>query len=91
MKVSPLDMLLHDQAANDAMVYGNITLKLYPNNEVRAFWDTYDFDQKSNLNPMNWIRNAEAWLGSQVAGQGKGYTIQINGSAYIPTAPLPIK
>jgi hypothetical protein len=91
MKVSPLDMMLNDKAWNDAKVYGNITLKLYPNNEVRAYQDEYNFEMHPWGNPLNWIRNAETWVGSSVAGDGQSYKININGGAFIPTAPLPIK
>lgn len=71
---------------NDGLVYGNITLKRYPGNTVRAFADRYDFDMKSWKNPLNWARNFETILGKYVAGEGHGYEINIYGSA--PLKPL---
>ena len=68
------------KSINDGLVYGNITLKRYPNHYVRAYADTYDFDMKSWVNPLNWIRNAETIIGSYHAGKGTAYKINIYGS-----------
>jgi len=66
------------------MVFGNITLKLYPGNIVKAYDDTYDFDMKSWANPLNWGRNIETVIGAGVAGQGTPYNIAIQGGAQVP-------
>lgn len=65
---------------DDGLVYGNITLKRYPNNSVRAYADKYDFDMKSWKNPLNWSRNGETIIGEHVAGKGKPFEIIIYGS-----------
>jgi len=85
------NLLLYSNCFNDGLVYGSITLKLYPNNEVRAFNDVYDFDQKSNLNPFNWGRNIETAIANKVAGRGKQYSIKFKGSAHIENAPMPVR
>lgn len=65
---------------NDGLVYGNITLKRYPNHTVRAFEDKYNFEMHSWLNPMNWIRNFQTFIGEIVAGEGTSYYIYPYGS-----------
>ncbi len=79
------NLLFNSCSLNDGLVYGNITLKRYPNNSVRAYADTYDFDMKSWWNPLNWARNYEAKIGNIVAGQGKAYQINIYGSKKLTT------
>ncbi len=49
--------------------YGQITLKRYPNHSVRAYSDTYNFDMKPWVNPINWGRNVQTAIGKRVAGQ----------------------
>jgi len=85
------NLLIHSGSYNDGMVYGNITLKLYPNNMVRAFPDVYDFDMHPWINPLNWPRNVETIFGSWLAGDGNPYTINFRGSAYITTTHHVIK
>ncbi|HON20722.1 MAG TPA: RHS repeat-associated core domain-containing protein, partial [Bacteroidales bacterium] len=75
-----VNLLLHSGSVNDGLVYGKITLVRYPNHQVRAMSDTYDFDMKPWLNPLNWGRNIETMIGQKVVGQGKGYEINIYGS-----------
>lgn len=73
---------------NDALVYGQIKLKRYPNHSIRAYADIYNFDMKSWKNPMNWGRNLETIVGKWVAGTGSGYEINIYGSKEIkPIVP----
>jgi len=66
-----IDLYFASGSANDALVYGQITLKRYPNNQVRAFSDKYDFEMHS-WNVSNWIRNIETAIGHFVSGQGVG-------------------
>lgn len=73
-------LLLGSLSVNDALVYGNIKLKRYPNNTVRAYSDIYDFDMKTWRNPVNWGRNIETFIGKTVAGEGNGYEIILYGS-----------
>jgi len=79
-----VNLLLHSNDPNAGMVFGNITLKLYPGNIVKAYDDTYDFDMKSWANPLNWGRNIETVIGAGVAGQGTPYNIAIQGGAQVP-------
>jgi hypothetical protein len=74
------NLLLNSNSLNDGLVYGQITLKRYPNHTVRAYADKYDFDMKSWWNPLNWGRNIETAIGQKVAGLGTGYEINIYGS-----------
>lgn len=74
-------MLLHSGSLNDGLVYGNVTLKRYPNHSVRAFSDKYDFEMHNGRNPLNWGRNIETIIGNRVAGKGQAYEINIYGSA----------
>lgn len=79
-QVKTFNLLISSNSLNDGLVYGNITLKRYPNNSVRAYADIYDFDMKSWKNPSSWIRNGETIIGEHVAGKGKPFTINIYGS-----------
>jgi hypothetical protein len=78
-QVKSINLLFGSSILDDALVYGNITLKRYPNHQVRAYADTYDFDIKPWY-PSNWIRNIETLIGSSVAGKGQGYSINFYGS-----------
>lgn len=60
----------------DALVYGSIKLKRYPNHYVRAYADTYDFD----IQISRPIRNISTIIGKMVAGKGTEYTIHLYGS-----------
>jgi hypothetical protein len=75
-----VNLLLNSGSMNDGLVYGKITLVRYPNHQVRAKSDKYDFDMKTWLNPLNWGRNFETIIGQKVAGQGKSCEINIYGS-----------
>lgn len=72
--------LLLNSSLNNGFVYGNITLKRYPNHQVRAFADRYDFEMHNPLNPLNWGRNAQTVIGSRIAGEGTPFEINIYGS-----------
>ncbi len=74
------NLLVHSGSINDGLVYGNIRLKRYPNHQVRAYADTYDFDVHNVWNPLNWPRNFEAKIGKRVAGEGTPYEINLYGS-----------
>ena len=73
--------LLTCSSIKDGLVYGNITLKRYPNHGVRAFEDEYDFDMKNWFNPINWGRNLETVIGAKYAGDGTSYSIRFYGTA----------
>ena len=75
-----MNLFFGSSSLNDALVYGNLTLKRYSNHSVRAFSDTYDFNMHSWWNPFNWARNVETLIGRTVAGQGTKYEINIYGS-----------
>ncbi|WP_177181282.1 DUF6443 domain-containing protein [Parapedobacter koreensis] len=81
--VETFNLLLNSNSVNDGLVYGNIALKLYPNNRVRAYADEYDFRMHSWSNPLNWPRNAETIIGGRVAGVGTPYNINLTGSKWI--------
>src|SRR5690554_2327195 len=80
-QVKTVNLLLNSGSLNDGLVYGNITLKRYPNHQVRAFADRYDFEMHNPWNPLNWGRNAETVIGRKVAGEGTPFEINIHGSA----------
>ena len=65
---------------NDRLVYGTIKLKRYPNHQVRAYSDIYDFDMHNVWNPLNWPRNILTVIGGKIAGQGQSYEINLYGS-----------
>ena len=74
------NLLLHSSSINDGLVYGQITLKRYPNHQVRAYSDKYNFEMHNWLNPLNWGRNIETLIGRLYAGKGVDYEINIYGS-----------
>ena len=74
------NLLLNSNSLNDGLVYGQISLKRYPNHTARAYADEYNFEQHSWWNPLNWGRNIETAIGSKYAGQGTKYEINIYGS-----------
>ena len=80
-EIKSFNLLLHSGSLNDGLVYGNVTLKRYPNHSVRAFSDKYDFEMHNGRNPLNWGRNIETIIGNRVAGRGQPYEINIYGSA----------
>ncbi len=72
----------------DGLVHGTISLRLYPNNEVKAFDGYYDFDYKPWLTHP--IRNTENFFGKIIHGYGTRFEIDFTGSAII-NSPVPIK
>jgi hypothetical protein len=67
-------------STNDALIYGTIKLKRYPNDQVKAYADVYDFNMHNSKNPLNWTRNIQTSIGSYYAGEGQKYEINIYGS-----------
>ena len=80
-QVKAVNLLLNSGSLNDGLVYGSITLKRYPNHQVKAFSDEYNFEMHNPKNPLNWGRNAETVIGKQVAGNGIPFEINIYGSS----------
>lgn len=82
--------LLTCNFSESSFVYGNVTLKRYPNHTVRAYNDIYEFKPHTPLwNPLNWPRNIEAAIGESYAGQGQEYKIHLYGSAKLtPILPF---
>ena len=78
--IKSVNLLVSSNSINDGLVYGQITLKRYPNHQVRAYSDKYNFEMHSWRNPMNWGRNIETLIGRKVAGNGMPYEINIYGS-----------
>jgi hypothetical protein len=78
-----VNVLLNSSSLDDGLVHGNITLKRYPNNTVRAYSDEYNFKMHSWKNPLNWGRNFETIIGGWVAGKGTPYEINIYGSTQL--------
>ena len=81
--VKTANLLFASNRLNDGLVFENIRLRLYPDNMVKAFGDKYDFDMKSWLNPLNWVRNFETIIGSFYAGNGTPFYINLNGFSQI--------
>jgi RHS repeat-associated protein len=79
-QIKSFNLLLYSLSLNDGLVYGSITLKRYPNHQVRAYADKYNFDMHNWLNPFNWGRNFQTIIGGIVAGTGEPYEINIYGS-----------
>ncbi|WP_372472535.1 hypothetical protein AB4865_06860 [Capnocytophaga sp. ARDL2] len=79
-QVKTFNLLLNSSSLNDGLVYGNITLKRYPNHSVRAYADEYNFEMHNTKNPLNWARNVETIIGRKVAGEGKSFEINIYGN-----------
>jgi hypothetical protein len=75
-----VNLLLASGSLNDGLVYGQVTLKRYPDNQVRAYADEYNFEMHNPWNPLNWPRNAQTVIGRNVAGEGQKYEINIYGS-----------
>ncbi len=79
-KVKSINLFFGSNSVNDFSVYGSITLKRYPDHQVKAYADKYDFEMHNQWNPLNWPRNWETRFGRRRAGEGQSYTIWINGS-----------
>ena len=74
------NLFLNSNSVNDALVYGSITLKRYPDNQIRAYADRYDFKMHNSLDPTNWPRNFATKVGETFAGEGNFFIINIYGS-----------
>ena len=79
------------EGGNDGAVYGHISLRLYPDNYVKAFPDTYNFEMHPWSNPVNWIRNVGTIIGGAVAGDGTPFQINFYGSKKVKYAYQPMK
>ena len=75
------NLLINSNDFNSGLVYGNITLKRYPNNTVKAFADTFDFEMHSGFFSLG--RNFETIIGSNAAGKGKPFEINFYGSTQL--------
>ncbi|WP_039135667.1 RHS repeat domain-containing protein, partial [Flavihumibacter sp. ZG627] len=83
------NLLTNSNSGNDGLVYGQFTLKLYPNDQVRAYADEYNFEMHNPRNPLNWPRNIATLIGRKVAGEGKSFEINLTGSKWInPVHPV---
>lgn len=71
---------------NDASVYGQITLKRYPNDMVRAYSDDYEFGMHPWNSIPNVMRNIGTVIGHGIAGRGVEYKIHIYGSKQLTPA-----
>ena len=81
-----VNLLYRSASANDGLVYGKITIKQYPNDYVRAYADTYDFE----MHPWEWStlkRNIFTIIGRIYAGKGTKYEINIYGSKKLQKEP----
>jgi RHS repeat-associated protein len=85
-----INLFFHSNNSDDRRVIGSFTLKMYPNNTVRAYDDRYDFEMHSNSNPLNWARNLATVIGEQVAGQGISFPIKFYSHKFLET-PFPPK
>ncbi len=65
---------------NDASVYGQITIKRYPNDIVRAYSDGYEFRMHPWNSIPNITRNIKTIIGHGIAGRGVEYKIHIYGA-----------
>ena len=80
-----VNLSFRSASTNDGLVYGQIKIKQYPNDYVRAYADWYDFDMHSFWNPFNWPRNFATIIGGILAGNGVRYEINIYGSKKLQT------
>lgn len=74
------NLLTTSSSIETGLVYGNITLKRYPNHQVRAYSDMYNFEMHPWTNPLNWGRNIETIIGNKVAGNGVPFDIHFYGT-----------
>ncbi len=81
-----INLLRQRKSINDGLVYGSIQIKQYPNDYVRAYADTYDFE----MHPWEWStlkRNIFTIIGRIYAGKGTKYEINIYGSKKLQKEP----
>ena len=81
------NLIIYSESINDALVFGNVTLKYVSNKQVSfSVPDTYNFDIKP-INSISSIpRNISTIIGRIVAGPGKPYTINVYGSKQVRTS-----
>ena len=81
------NLLFYSESINDALVFGNVTLKYESKNQVSfSIPDIYNFDIKP-INSFSSIpRNISTIIGRMVAGPGKSYTINVYGSKQVRTS-----
>lgn len=82
-----VNLSFRSASTNDGLVYGQIKIKQYPNDYVRAYADWYDFDMHSFWDPFNWPRNFATIIGGILAGNGVRYEINIYGSKKLQKEP----
>lgn len=87
----PFNLLYNSNDLDAIKVIGSLTLKLYPDNKVKAFQDKYNFEQHSWKNPLNYPRNILTVIGSAVAGEGTEYPINFYGTQTIKPIYMPNK
>lgn len=75
--------LLFRANRKEGLVYGTIGLTNLGNNEVKGYFDIYDFDIRPWDNIGNVIRNIETKMGDWKAGNGNGYRIYFYGKGKI--------
>ncbi|WP_143392707.1 RHS repeat domain-containing protein, partial [Flavobacterium psychrophilum] len=85
------NLLYNSNDLDDVRVIGSFTLRLYPNNQVKAFQDTYNFEQHSWKNPLEWPRNILTVVGSALAGEGTTFPINFYGTQTIKPIYMPNK
>jgi len=68
---------------NDGLVYGTIGLTNLGNNEVKGYFDDYDFDIRTWNSAGNVFRNIETKIGDWKAGNRTGYRIHFYGKGRI--------
>ena len=81
-----INLLRQSKSINDGLVYGSIQIKQYPNDYVRAYADTYDFE----MHPWKWStlkRNIFTIIGRIYARKGTKYEINIYGSKKLQKEP----
>jgi hypothetical protein len=69
-------------SANDALVYGTVTLYPGPNNTVIGGYDTYNFDYK-DWSLSTAPRNIATFFAKVIAGNGTPYKINFTGTAQV--------
>jgi hypothetical protein len=76
----PISLFKASMDVNDALVYGSFGMTRYPNHQVRASRDRYDFEMHEGNSISIWARNQATKIGEWVAGYGTPYEINFYGS-----------